>query len=80
MVNLSKLNVSLMGGEMLVGLCIVAGTVLVINQRKKKRLIKTEMKKVLDDYSYRDLFHFFINPEFHFDKLNLAKGFYFILN
>ncbi len=69
-------KLSEMGGEMLVGLCIAAGTVLVIYQRKKKRLIK----KDLDDYSYRDLFHFFINPEFHFDKLNLAKGFYFILN
>ena len=31
-------------------------------------------EKGLDDYSYRDLFHYFINPEYHYDKMHLAKG------
>lgn len=29
----------------------------------------------MDDYQYRDLFHFFIAPEFHVDKLHLAREF-----
>ncbi|CAF4752935.1 unnamed protein product [Rotaria sp. Silwood1] len=36
---------------------------------------QNQVEKSLDDYSYRDLFHFFINPEFHIDKLHLAKEF-----
>lgn len=31
--------------------------------------------KALDDYQYRDLFHFFINAEFHADKFHLALEF-----
>jgi len=68
---------SSIGGGIFGGLCLVAGIVIVIYQmRKRKLLIKNDkIEKSLNDYSYRDLFHFFINPEFHIDKLHLAKGF-----
>ena len=67
-------------GPIFTGLCLVVGMVSIIYQRKKKIIIETQIEKNLDNYSYRDLFHFFINPEFHFDKFNLAKGFYLKLN
>ena len=41
---------------------------------KKVAVQKDPAGKTLKDYSFRDLFHFFINQEFHTDKLHLAKG------
>jgi len=75
---LSGINVTnelFIGGEILAGLCVAAGIITLIYQRKKNKLVKTIDEKCLDDYSYRDLFHFFINPEYHWDKMNLAKEF-----
>jgi len=62
--------------EILAGLCLAAGVATAIYHNKKTKALtyKDEMEKRLDDYSYRDLFHFFINPEFHVDKLHHAKG------
>jgi hypothetical protein len=63
--------------EIFVGLCLTVGIGVTLYQTKKKKFMqKDETGKSLDDYSYRDLFHFFINPEFHTDKLLLAKGFH----
>jgi hypothetical protein len=60
-------------------LCLLIAIIKGRSQRKKVKLTneKVESEKGLDDYSYRDLFHFFINPEFHFDKFHLAKGLIF---
>lgn len=50
-----------------------------LNSMKNKMGELVESKeKGLDDYSYRDLFHYFINPEYHYDKMHLAKGSIFI--
>jgi hypothetical protein len=70
---------SLIGIEMLIVLCLSAVIIFVIYQRKKPKLSKEKnaIKKNLDDYSYRELFHYFLNPEFHADKFHLAKGFYY---
>ena len=66
-----------MRGELCTALCLAVGAALLIYQSKKtnKRPVQKDPSgKTLDDYQYRDLFHFFINPEFHSDKYNLAKG------
>ncbi|CAF3326590.1 unnamed protein product [Rotaria sp. Silwood2] len=58
--------------------CVVAVIAAIIYQKRKNQQIKSakdQNNKTIDDYSYRDLFHFFINPEFHVDKLPLAKEF-----
>ena len=44
------------------------------SNEKKVAVQKDPAGKTLSDYSFRDLFHFFINQEFHTDKLHLAKG------
>ncbi|CAF0896752.1 unnamed protein product [Adineta steineri] len=71
-------NISIRG-EILVGLCLTAGIITIIYQRKNKSKLlsknKVSNEKSLCDYSYRDLFHFFIAPEFHYDKLHFAKEF-----
>jgi hypothetical protein len=58
------------------GLCLSILIITIIYQRKRKKLvIKSNSKeKGLDDYSFRDLFHFFVNEEFHADKFHLGKG------
>jgi hypothetical protein len=57
------------------GLCLSILIITIIYQRKRKKLvIKSNSKeKGLDDYSLRDLFHFFVNEEFHADNSILAK-------
>ncbi|CAF1347298.1 unnamed protein product [Rotaria sordida] len=63
--------------EIIAGLCLAIGIITAICQINKQKLIRkiNQFEKNLDDYSYRDLFYFFINPEFHIDKLHLAKEF-----
>lgn len=57
------------------GMCLTAGVITAVYQSVHKKSSDGEKQKErLDDYSYRDLFHFFINPEFHWEKLHLAKG------
>ncbi|CAF1046730.1 unnamed protein product, partial [Didymodactylos carnosus] len=63
-------------------ICLAILTTTYYRRDKKKKIDKLESssdntttRKKLDDYSYRDLFHFFINPEDHFDKYDLAKEF-----
>ncbi len=78
--SLSEINdavQSSIGAKSVACLCLAGGIVTAIYQIKKRKLLikKDKIEKSLDDYSYRDLFHFFINPEFHIDKLHLAKGF-----
>lgn len=65
--------------EIVIGLCLSAGLITVIYQSRKTKSIanSNEIKQNLDDYSYRELFHFFIKPEEHYDKMSLAKGFLF---
>jgi hypothetical protein len=65
------------GGQILSLLCLTIVTITFLYKTKKQNLFikKAENEKGLDDYSYRDLFHFFINEEFHIDKYHLAKGF-----
>jgi hypothetical protein len=61
-------------------LCIIVGMIVLINKKKVK---KSSEEKTLDDYSYRELFHMFINEEYHYDKYHLAKGIkmnFFFLN
>ena len=41
---------------------------------EQTNMVDQSKEKGLDDYSFRDLFHFFINPEFHYEKFHLAKG------
>ena len=64
-------------GKLLKPLCLAAGVATLVYQARKNILTvapEEQTKKSLDDYQYRDLFHFFINPEFHADKFHLAKG------
>lgn len=64
-------------GDLFTALCLAAGAAILIYHNKKTKkcpVQKDPSGKTLDDYQYRDLFHFFINPEFYFDKYNLAKG------
>ena len=63
--------------KLLTPFCFAAGlATLVYQTQKRTRAMASgdQPKKSLDEYQYRDLFHFFINPEFHPDKLHLAKG------
>jgi hypothetical protein len=63
--------------EILAGLCVAGGIATNLYRKRNIKSVtihKDESGKTLDDYSFRDLFHFFINPEFHIDKLHLAKG------
>ena len=64
-------------GTVFLGLCLLVLTMTIINQMKKKKLVikKNSKEQTLDDYSLRDLFHFFVNEEYHADKFHLAKGF-----
>ncbi|UJR19996.1 hypothetical protein I4U23_023130 [Adineta vaga] len=67
--------------EMVVVVCLMGATITSMyglfkskQMKMNKEALKKE-KKTLDDYSYRDLFHFFINPENHWDKMDIAKEF-----
>ena len=78
---MSDIIKSSMKGEYLAGLCLSAGLITIIYQNEKRKSLKKEIQngKSLNDYFYRELFHFFINPEDHYDKMNLAKGFFIIV-
>lgn len=54
--------------------CLGAGVATALVYYQKLKQNENSSVKTLDEYSYRDLFHFFVNPEFHTDKLHLAKG------
>jgi hypothetical protein len=70
------MEISLIMDKIILGLCLSILIITIIYQRKRKNIvIKINSKeKGLDDYSLRDLFHFFVNEEFHTDKFHLGKG------
>lgn len=78
--NLSKRNINddySIIGKCLDALCLFIGIGLIIFRRRETKLLikKDKIDKSLDDYSYGDLFYFFLNEEYHYDKYHLAKGF-----
>ena len=68
--------------QTILGFCLFLSLITFVYANTKKKAVITTLgtttnepsKEKLDDYSYRDLFHFFINPEYHWNKLHLAKG------
>lgn len=71
--------------ELILAVCLVLSLLTIFYQSKVKltsqKMISNSSKRnneertnTLDDYQHRDLFHFFIVPEFHVDKLHLARG------
>ncbi|CAF1621829.1 unnamed protein product, partial [Adineta ricciae] len=69
-----QLSNTVIGGQIFSGLCLTIGLIVTICQMKKSKKKKCDVKS-LDEYSYRELFHFFINEEDHYDKIHLAKEF-----
>jgi hypothetical protein len=73
---LSSLNgvVNSMKGGILSLLCVTVVTITIIYKTKQKKLLikRDENETGLDIYSYRDVFRFTINEEFH-----LAKSFFY---
>ena len=80
---------SSMVGEIFFILSLVTGIIFLLTRTKKKQSFKEHQEQVPDgktlrsSYTYRERFHFFINPEFHYDKYHLAKGkmiIFFLIN